>query len=191
MNLSFFLNSIVFGAGLAADAFTVSVANGLNEPKMKLKKTCLISGTFALFQFIMPLAGWFCVRTVARAFALFEKAVPLIGFALLIIIGIKMIADAVKNKDAEEKTAVGLKALAVQGIATSIDALSVGLTNAEYTWQAALAEALIIGAVTFGICMAGLRIGKYFGMKLAGRASILGGVILIGIGLEIFLTGIF
>lgn len=79
----------------------------------------------------------------------------------------------------------------LQGIATSIDALSVGFTIAEYRWPAALTESLIIGAVTFGICMAGLRIGKLFGMKLAGKASILGGVILIGIGIEIFITGIF
>ena len=184
MNLSFFLNSIVFGAGLAADAFTVSVANGLNEPKMKLKKTCLISGTFALFQFIMPLAGWFCVRTVARTFALFEKAVPLIGFALLIIIGIKMIADAVKNKDAEEKPAVGLKALAVQGIATSIDALSVGFTIENLP---ALTESLIIGAVTFAICFAGCHIGRKAGAKLAGKAGIVGGIILIGIALKIII----
>ncbi|MBR4452313.1 MAG: manganese efflux pump [Clostridia bacterium] len=187
MNLSFFLNSIVFGAGLAADAFTVSVANGLNEPKMKLKKTCLISGTFALFQFIMPLAGWFCVRTVARAFALFEKAVPLIGFALLIIIGVKMIADAVKNKDAEEKPAVGFKGLLIQGIATSIDALSVGFTIENLSFLPALTESLIIGAVTFAICFAGCHIGRKAGAKLAGKAGIIGGIILIGIALKIII----
>lgn len=185
MNPSFFLNSVVFGAGLAADAFTVSVANGLSEPKMKLGKTCLISGTFALFQFIMPLAGWFCVRTVARAFALFEKAVPFIGFALLMIIGVKMIIDAVKNREEEEKPAVGFKALAVQGIATSIDALSVGFTIEELSFLPALTESLIIGAVTFAICFAGCHIGRKAGAKLAGKAGIAGGIILIGIAVKI------
>ena len=79
----------------------------------------------------------------------------------------------------------------MQGIATSIDALSVGFTISEYGWLMALTAAIIIAVVTFILCMAGLRIGKKFGTKLAGKASVLGGIILIGIGLEIFLTGIF
>ncbi len=185
MNFSFFLNSFIFGAGLAADAFTVSVANGLNEPKMRLKKTCIISGTFALFQFIMPLAGWFCVRTVAREFAAFAKAVPWIGFALLVFIGTKMIIEAVKNKGEEEKPAVGFRALMIQGIATSIDALSVGFTIAEMEFLPSLIESLIIGAVTFAICFAGCHIGRKAGAKLADKAGIVGGLILIGIAVKI------
>ena len=100
--------------------------------------------------------------------------------------------EGLRGRESEEETpAVGWAGLMLQGIATSIDALSVGFTIAEYSWQAALTEALIIGIVTFLICLAGLRIGKCFGMRLAGKASILGGVILIAIGLEIFLTGVF
>ena len=87
--------------------------------------------------------------------------------------------------------AIGWTGLLLQGIATSIDALSVGFTIAEYSWLAAAVEALIIGVVTFEICMVGLRLGKHFGTKLAGRASILGGIVLIGIGLEIFIKGVF
>lgn len=185
LNFSFFLSSVIFGAGLAADAFTVSVANGLNEPKMSSRKTCLISGTFAVFQFIMPLTGWFCVRTVAGIFTAFEKAVPWIGFTLLIFIGVKMIIDTVKNNGGEEKPAVGLKGLAVQGIATSIDALSVGFTIADLGFLPAFIESLIIGAVTFAICFAGCHIGLKAGSKLAGKAGIAGGVILIGIALRI------
>jgi putative Mn2+ efflux pump MntP len=83
-----------------------------------------------------------------------------------------------------------MRGLVLQGIATSIDALSVGFTIADYTWPFALVEALIIGVVTFGLCMVGLRLGKRFGTRLAGKASILGGVILIAIGIEIFLKGI-
>ena len=188
-NFLFFLNSILFGVGLAMDAFSVSMANGLNEPKMGSARMCTIAGTFGAYQIIMPLVGWFCVHAIAEAFESFQKFIPWIALILLLYIGGKMLIEGIKNKDsAEEKPAVGFGALMVQGIATSIDALSVGFTIAEYSWPAALVEALIIGVVTFGICMGGLAIGKKFGTKLAGKASILGGIILIAIGFEIFFT---
>lgn len=188
-NFLFFLNSILFGVGLAMDAFSVSMANGLNEPKMGSTRMCAIAGTFGAYQIIMPLVGWFCVHAIAEAFESFQKFIPWIALILLLYIGGKMLIEGIKNKDsAEEKPAVGFGALMVQGIATSIDALSVGFTIAEYSWPAALVEALIIGVVTFGICMGGLAIGKKFGTKLAGKASILGGIILIAIGFEIFFT---
>ena len=191
-SLLFFLNSILFGVGLAMDAFSVSMANGLHEPEMKAGRMILIAGTFALFQIAMPLLGWICVHTIAGLFAGFQRLIPWIALILLVYIGGKMLLEGLRGGESAEgaSPAVSLGGLLVQGIATSIDALSVGFTIAEYPWSAALAEALIIGAVTFGICMAGLRIGRFFGTKLAGKASILGGVILIGIGLEIFLTGV-
>ena len=188
-NFLFFMNSILFGVGLAMDAFSVSMANGLNEPKMSRSRMCAIAGTFCAYQIIMPLIGWFCVHAIAEAFESFQKFIPWIALLLLLYIGGSMLIEGIRNKDsAEEKPAVGFGALMVQGIATSIDALSVGFTIAEYSWQAAVVEALIIGVVTFGICMGGLAIGKKFGTKLAGKASILGGVILIAIGFEIFFT---
>ncbi|MBQ9664739.1 MAG: manganese efflux pump [Oscillospiraceae bacterium] len=191
-NLLFFLNSVLFGVGLAMDAFSVSMANGLHEPEMKAGRMCLIAGTFCFFQILMPLLGWVCVHTIAEIFTGFQRLVPWIALVLLVYIGGKMLLEGLRGGEAEGETvAVSAGGLFLQGVATSIDALSVGFTIAEYSWQAALVESLIIGAVTFGICMAGLRIGKFFGMKLAEKASILGGVILIGIGLEIFLTGIF
>ncbi len=186
----FFLNSVLFGVGLAMDAFSVSMANGLNEPDMKKRKMLGIAGTFSFFQIIMPLAGWICVHTIAEAFQSFQKVIPYIALVLLCFIGGKMLIDAVKNKDDEEKAAVGLGALMVQGVATSIDALSVGFTISDYNFNAALVEAVIIGAVTFIICVCGLLIGRKFGTKLKNKASILGGAILIAIGLEIFISGI-
>ena len=188
----FILNSALLGVGLAMDAFSVSLANGLNEPAMKRRKTFLIAGTFAFFQAVMPMIGWVCVHTIVTVFAAFEDFIPWIALALLLFIGSKMILDSVLKKADDKKAAgVGFGALIVQGIATSIDALSVGFTIADYDLPAALAAALIIAAVTFVICMAGLAIGKKFGMKLAGKAQILGGIILIGIGIEIFVTGVF
>lgn len=194
MNLTpvFFLNAVAFGVGLAMDAFSVSLANGLNEPQMKKSRMCVIAGTFCGFQIIMPLIGWVCVHTVASAFQSFQKFIPWIALALLLFIGGKMLIEGIKNKDGgeAEKAAVGFGELLVQGVATSIDALSVGFTISDYQRSEALTEALIIGVVTFAICIGGLLLGKKFGTKLAGKASILGGVILIAIGIEIFVSGI-
>lgn len=184
----FFLNSVLFGIGLAMDAFSVSLANGLNEPGMKKSRMCAMAGTFCLYQILMPLAGWFCVHTIAKAFVSFQKFIPWIALILLLYIGGKMLMEGLRKKEAEEETAgVGFWGLMVQGIATSIDALSVGFTIADYSFIFALVESLIIGAVTFAICMGGLLIGKRFGTKLSGKASVFGGCILIAIGLEIFI----
>lgn len=186
----FFLNSVLFGAGLAMDAFSVSLANGLNEPKMSRRRMCLIAGTFAGFQIGMPLLGWVCVRTLAKAFAACEKFIPWIALILLCYIGGKMLWEGLHATEEETAPAVNLAELMIQGIATSIDALSVGFTIASYDAPMAIVESVIIGVVTFFICIAGLLIGRKFGTRLAGKASILGGAILIAIGLEIFITGL-
>lgn len=185
----FFFNSALLGVGLAMDAFSVSLANGLNEPGMKKRKMCIIAAVFAVFQAAMPMIGWICVHTVVQYFNAFEKYIPWIALILLGYIGGKMLIEGIRNKDADHsKNSVGFKALLVQGVATSIDALSVGFTIADYNWLSALVCAVIIAAATFVICMAGLFIGRKFGTKLAGKASILGGIILIGIGIEIFVS---
>lgn len=188
----FIFNSILLGVGLAMDAFSLSLANGLNEPKMKKNKMCLVAGVFAFFQALMPMIGWVCIKTIVQYFGLFEKLIPWIALVLLLFIGGKMLIEGIKNKNGEvEKPEVGLVALLVQGIATSMDALSVGFTISGYGLMMALICVLIIAAVTFIICMVGLFIGKKVGTGLAYRANILGGVILILIGIEIFVTGIF
>ena len=187
----FFFNSILLGVGLAMDAFSVSLANGLNEPSMKRGKMCGIAGVFAFFQALMPMIGWICVHTIVQYFKSFEKLIPWIALGLLLFIGGKMLIEGIKNNDGEEeKSGVGFGALMVQGVATSIDALSVGFTISDYGFVMALVCSLIIAAVTFVICMAGLIFGKRFGTKLSGKATVLGGVILIFIGIEIFITGI-
>ena len=189
LDFGFFFQSILLGAGLAMDAFSVSLANGLNEPGMKRGKMSGVAGIFALFQFAMPLIGWICVSTIAQHFAAFEKCIPWIALVLLCYIGGKMLLEGLRGGDSEEeKPAVGFAALLVQGVATSIDALSVGFTIAHYSLGEAMLACLIIGVVTFFICYAGLAIGKKAGTKLAGKAGILGGAILVFIGLEIFIT---
>lgn len=190
MDILFFLNSVLLGIGLAMDAFSVSVANGLNEPKMKQSKMFAISICFGVFQFAMPMIGWVCVHYLLKEFESFQKYVPWIALLLLLYIGAKMIVDAIKN-DEEEKPAVGFIGLIVQGIATSIDALSVGFTIAKYDLKMALIESIIIGVTTALISYVGIIIGKKFGNKYSKSASIIGGVILIAIGVEIFVKGVF
>ena len=194
MNLSFQLlfNSILLGIGLAMDAFSVSLANGLNEPCMKTRKMCGIALVFAIFQGMMPMIGWICVHTIVQYFRSFEALIPWIALFLLCFIGGKMLYEGIQNKDDKVVCrSISLSALLIQGIATSIDALSVGFTIADYDLASALISVLLIAAVTFIICFIGLAIGKKAGTKLAGKAGIFGGAILIFIGFEIFLTGIF
>ena len=190
-NMLFFFNSVLLGVGLAMDAFSVSLANGLNEPTMKKKKMCGVAGIFALFQAIMPMIGWICAYTIIQYFKVFESFIPWIALILLLFVGGKMLWEGIKSKNKEiEKPEVGLTALFVQGVATSIDALSVGFTIAEYSLSMAIVCVVIIAIVTFVICITGLIIGKKFGTKFSNRATIFGGVILIVIGLEIFITGV-
>lgn len=188
----FLINSVLLGVGLAMDAFSVSLANGLNEPSMNKSRMGLIAGTFAVFQAVMPMLGWVCVHTIMQYFTMFEKLIPWIALALLGYIGTKMLIDGIKGESQDESAGrLGIGALMVQGVATSIDALSVGFTIAEYNIGMAILCATVIALVTFIICIAGLILGKKFGTKFANKASLLGGVILIGIGIEIFVTGIF
>lgn len=225
--VGFFMNSILFGVGLAMDAFSVSLANGLGEPKMKPGRMCLIAGVFGVFQTLMPLIGWFCVHNLAKAFTGFQPFIPWIALILLAYIGGKMLIEGIgecrsdrglnakgleaaeeqsfgavidtsnsgkgsdtmlQSSQASAKATLGLGMLFVQGIATAIDALSVGFTIADLGWVAALVESIIIGIVTFVICLGGLSIGKKVGDRLSGKAGILGGVILIAIGIEIFVS---
>lgn len=191
LDFLFFFRSILLGAGLAMDAFSVSLANGLNEPKMKKRRMCLIAGIFAFFQFAMPMIGWYCVSTIADYFTAFEAFIPWIALILLGYIGGSMLHEGIKHSEEDEgKSAVNFLGLLVQGVATSIDALSVGFTISDYDLLHAFLACVVIAVVTFIICMAGLFIGRKVGTKIAGKASILGGAILIFIGLEIFITGV-
>ena len=187
----FFLNSALLGVGLAMDAFSVSMANGLHDPGMSRKRMCIIAGTFGVFQAVMPMTGWVCVHTIVEMFSSFEIFIPWIALALLGYIGGSMLINGIRGTGEEEEfSGIGLKALFIQGVATSIDALSVGFTIANYDWLMALVCSVIIAVVTFFICMAGLSLGKRFGTRLSNKADILGGVILIAIGLEIFISNV-
>ncbi len=196
-SIVFVLTSLSLGVGLAMDAFSVSLANGLGNPCMRKRTAVKIAAVFAFFQALMPMLGWILVHTAAEQFDAFRKCVPYIALALLSFIGGKMLYEGVKEmKEGKcpcenEANRLTLTSLVVQGIATSIDALSVGLTIADSNVLEALCSALIIGAVTFLICFAGVTVGRTFGGGLSGKATVLGGGILIVIGLEIFISSFF
>ena len=186
----FLVNSVLMGIGLAMDAFSVSLTNGLNENQMKIKRMCLIAGCFTFFQFIMPVLGWILVHTVSNYFEKFSELIPWIALFLLLYIGGKMLIEAVhKSEEDENVNKLTFSVLILQGIATSIDALSVGFAIADYNFLMALASSVIIAVVTFVICIGGLIIGKKAGTVLKRKAGLLGGFILIGIGIEIFIRG--
>ena len=192
----FLINSIGLGAGLAMDAFSVCVANGLREPEMPVPRRVMMAGIYAFFQFAMPLIGWVCVHFIEEAFSAFRKFIPWIALLLLLYIGGGMIIEAFRSKketqedesgEAKSAAVLPMKTMLIQGVATSIDALSVGFTISGYGAFEALLAALIIAAVTFVICLSGLKLGRVFGTKLEHYAGLIGGTILIVIGLEIFI----
>lgn len=185
----FVLTAIALGIALAMDAFSVSVANGLNEPNMSKKKFIIIPLVFAIFQLLMPLIGFICVHTLAEKFEPFAKAAPFIGFALLLLIGTKMIIEGALKKE-DEAIITSFPMLLVQGIATSIDALSVGFAIENYTYLEAIISCIIIGVLTFIICILGVIIGKKIGDKLNSKATIVGGIILIIIGIIILVKAL-
>ena len=186
-NFLFFTNSVLLGVGLAMDAFSVSIANCLANPRMNRAEMSGMAFSYGFFQFLMPMVGWFCVHTIISIFEKFQPFIPWIAFILLLYIGGKMVLEGIKGEVEEEGKKLTFGVLMVQSVATSIDALSVGFTIAEYQAAMALAASLIIAVVTFGICIGGAFIGKKAGSHLSGKASILGGTILIAIGLEILI----
>lgn len=190
--IPFLLNNTMLGVGLAMDAFSVSMANGLSEPAMRKRKMYGMAGVFAVFQGVMPFLGWLCVHTIVQYFTAFEKWIPWIALILLAYIGGKMIFEGRHEEgNTQQAKTVGATEIIVQGIATSIDALSVGFTIAEYNWGMMLLAVFVIAAVTFLICAIGVLIGRKFGNRMAGKSQIFGGLILILIGIEIFIKGIF
>ena len=191
---------LILGVGFAMDAFSVSLANGLNEPKMSVKKSLGVAGVFGVFQGIMPFIGWFLVTQIASLFDWIKPFIPWIALGLLGYIGGKMLYEGIKeykcrkSGDSEEcpvPQSLTFSVLLLQGLATSIDALSGGTTIDSFNLLEAAICALIVAIMTFGICFAGILIGKKSGTALAGKSSIFGGSILIFIGLEIFITSFF
>ncbi|MFP3156127.1 manganese efflux pump MntP family protein [Lachnospiraceae bacterium ZAX-1] len=178
------LELLLIGTGLSMDAFAVSVCKGLNMREMKKFHCFLIGLFFGYFQALMPLIGWILGKQFEHYITFIDHW---ISFVLLAIIGGKMIYEAIKGNDVqvnkiEEKLDVG--ELLILSIATSIDALAVGVTFAFL--QVKIVPAInIIGITTFLLSMVGVYIGNIFGSKYKSKAELVGGIILVTIGLKI------
>ena len=200
MALLFIINSIFLGVGLAMDAFSLSVAYGLSAGDNpaeaegresgvlidKKRYALKMSLTFGGFQALMPMLGWLCLHTLAGLFETINRFIPVIAFVLLSYLGIRMIVEGIrKRKDLQVSSTLENSPLIVQGIATSIDAFSAGAAFVPYNFFEALTASLIIAVVTFIICSLGVSLGKRLGLRFADHATILGGVILVLIGVEV------
>lgn len=187
--LTFFLT----GIGLSMDAFAISLTKGFCIRKDIIKKSLIISLFFGLFQGIMPLLGWLS----GIYFESYIKSIDhWIAFLLLGYLGVKMIYESVKNKDEEdlecslEDDSLKLKELFILAIATSIDALAVGISFAFLNVNIIQAS-IIISITTFIICFCGVSFGKVIGKYIQKYSEILGGIILIGIGIKILIEHLF
>ena len=191
--MGWILTAILLGFGLAMDACAVSTTDWLSEPNMRWKKILLISGMFGFFQMIMPVLGYLSI-TVFSLFLgenftkIFSYVVPYLALIILCYLGIKLIIDTIKNKDDSLTKKITFSIIFVQAIATSIDALSVGVVLGDLAMFEAMMSFLIIGIITFFMCVVAIIVGKKFGNLFSSKAGIIGGSILIFIGFEIFFS---
>ncbi len=175
----------MLGISLSMDASAVSMTNGLKKSEMKRSLVIKMSLIFGFFQGAMPLIGY----AIGHALLMYiEEYIPWIALGLLGFLGLNMILTSFKQENSFFK--LGIKEILFQAVATSIDALSVGLTFADYTLYEAIISFLFISGITSFLCWISFYIGKKFGTQLGAFAGILGGIILILLGIEIFLKGI-
>ena len=173
----------ILAVGLSMDAFAVSVCKGLSLKKIGLKHMCIAGVWFGGFQALMPLTGYFLGSFFADT-----KYSHWIAFALLIFLGIKMIREAMGEEESLD-AAMDAKNMFLLAVATSIDALAIGVTFAFLKVQI-IGAVTLIGCVTFVFSAAGVKIGSMFGAKYKTKSEICGGVILILIGIKILLDGL-
>ncbi len=180
-----FTELVLIAIGLSMDAFAVSLCKGLSMRKLNIKYGLLLAFFFGAFQAIMPFLGWLICKNFEKYITAFDHW---IAFVLLVFIGGKMIVEAIKEKDGEEEREVrfDIKEMFLLAVATSIDALAVGITFA-FLNVSIYSSAGIIGAITFVISFAGVLIGNKFGVKFKTKAEIVGGVVLVLIGVKILL----
>lgn len=174
---------IVLSVGLGMDAFAVSICKGISMKKMNWKKACIIGLYFGGFQALMPVIGYLLGSTFAKAIASVDHW---IAFILLAVIGGNMIKEAFSKESENSNDDVGFKTMIVLAIATSIDALTVGITFAFLEVNLILAISLI-GIITFALSVIGTKVGNKFGDKYENKAEFIGGIVLILLGLKILL----
>ncbi len=185
-----FFEIFLTGVSLAMDAFAVSICKGIKMPKLKKLRIIIIAVFFGGFQMLMPLIGWLLGNQLVQYISAFDHW---IAFALLAFIGGKMALESFKDDEdccCEKEDSLDIKELFMLAIATSIDALAVGITFSLYPDINIVSSIGIIGAVTFVICAAGVVIGHKFGAKFKSKAELAGGIVLVGIGVKLLIEGL-
>ena len=188
----FLFNNFMLAVGLSMDAFSICIADSLSEPYMEKERMITFASVFSLFQGLMPIMGWFCVNSFINHFSFIERFIPWISFILLIYIGFNMVSAGFGQTpyNTYENPQITLSQIIAQGVATSIDAFSVGFTIADFDISQVYLASCIISVVTFTMCFFGLVAGKKFSFALSDKAGIFGGLILIFIGFEIFISSL-
>ena len=200
---------VLTGIALSMDACAVAMTNGMTAKCLKAKHALLIALFFGVFQAAMPVIGYFIADLVAVNFMEdFQKAASVVAFVLLAFLGGKMMIDAIKEmrkpSDCDcgcEEGCIGEKVqvgkLTMQAVATSIDALAVGvtlrmlmLTEKGLAFGGMPGSVAMIGIITFGLVIGAVYVGKAIGNKLADKAGLAGGIVLVGIGLKLLLEGL-
>lgn len=178
-----FITIVIIAIGLAMDAFAVSISNSCSLRNMKISGAITMSLFFGFFQGIMPIIGWFGGSTVS---IYIQPVAHWIAFGLLTIIGIKMIYESFQMDETDDRCSLSLKVLILLSIATSIDALAVGISLSCMQIDI-IFPALLIGVITFAFSLFGVYLGKQFGHIFESKIEIFGGLVLIGIGVKILL----
>ena len=178
------LEILLLGIGLSMDAFAVSICKGLSTKKLQFKHYLIIGAWFGGFQALMPTVGYFLGSTFEQYITAFDHWV---AFVLLAAIGAKMINESVCREESEKSASFAFKTMLLMALATSIDALAVGITFALLPDVNVPLAVCLIGITTFLCSAAGLRVGNLFGLRYKAKAELAGGIILILIGLKILL----
>ena len=179
-----FLELLLLGVGLSMDAFAVAICKGLKMPKLNYKQTVLIALFFGGFQALMPLIGWLLGTRFEKYITDFDHW---IAFILLVLIGSNMIKESFSKEEAHTDASFAFKTMLLMAIATSIDALAVGVTFGLLPDVNIIGAITLIGSTTFILSGVGLKVGNVFGLRYKSKAELAGGIILILIGIKILL----
>lgn len=185
--LAFYLRNILIGIGLSMDSGAVCIANGLEDPSITKRKMVSISILFGFVQGILPFLGFFIGHLILPVI---KPLLPYLSCFIMSFLGVQMLIEGFKKKEKNHQIQLSFKTLFMQAIATSIDSLSIGIMFAQNQFVEMLFAAGIFAIVTVVICLLALLFGKRFGYHFGKKAMIVGGIILMGIGIEILLKGI-
>ena len=188
---SHIINSFLLAIGLGVDSFSISLVNGISYPNLNKQDHFIQSFIFGICQSIMPFTGYLLLVYFSNKLSILKTVSPYVSLVLLSYLGVKLILESFKNNEIEKANQkLTIFTLILQGIATSIDAVSCSFSMISLTMLEAIIEIVIIGIVTIGVSYLALNLGKEIGKKIEKYSQLIGGIILILIGIILFIKGI-